>query len=234
MESRDVEIYKEKAIQKTREYIRGYYGKTVSPRDIAKEISREGFSWIGASRGEWFPDGQEGIRFFSRQWDFKDVPRIFMDRDEYSVQVLGESCFLVCAKCRLRTDPESHLVLAELQRGTFIYHVEEGELRLAHIHVSNEWQVMERYEKFALTQGRANYEYLQQLVAEKNLSLAEALSPRQREVLNLLCQGYTYKEIGEIMDISERTVRYHVNEMITKLRIDNKSQLLAWVKEQDK
>lgn len=232
MDSRLVETYKEKAINKTREYIRGYYGKTVSPRDIAKEISREGFSWIGASRGEWFPDGQEGIRFFSRQWDFKDVPRIFMDRDEYRVQTLGESCFLVCVQCRLWTDPESHLVRSEVQRGTFIYHVEEGELRLAHIHVSNEWQVMERYETFARTQGRANYEYLQQLVAEKRLGMAEALSPRQREVLNLLGQGHTYKEIGEIMAISERTVRYHVNEMLTKLRMDNKNQLLAWVRDQ--
>lgn len=224
-----IERYGQEAIERTRKYMRGYYGKEISPRDIAKDISIQGFSWIGASTGECFPDGQKGILFFCHQWDYQHVPRIYMDRDTYSVQTLGESVFLVCMQCRLRTDPSSKLVLSEVQRGTFVYHLEDGALKLAHIHVSNEWQVRERYEKFADTRGRANYEYLQQLLAERKLGMVEKLSIRQREVLNLLCQGYTYKEIGEIMDISPRTVRYHVNEMLIKFHAANKNQLISMV-----
>lgn len=104
MKSRLLELYGQEAIDKTRQYMRGYYGKKLSPRDIAKEISQQGFSWIGAAKGECFPDGQEGIRFFSRQWDYGDVPMIHMDRDTYGVQQVGESALLVCMQCRLRTD----------------------------------------------------------------------------------------------------------------------------------
>jgi DNA-binding NarL/FixJ family response regulator len=53
------------------------------------------------------------------------------------------------------------------------------------------------------------------------------LSPRQAEVLKLLAQGMTYKEIGTVLTISERTVCYHVNEIISKLHLANRTQLLA-------
>lgn len=53
------------------------------------------------------------------------------------------------------------------------------------------------------------------------------LSARQAEVLKLLAQGMTYKEIGAVLTISERTVCYHVNEIISKLHLANRTQLLA-------
>lgn len=36
------------------------------------------------------------------------------------------------------------------------------------------------------------------------------LTRRQKQILSELCDGKTYKEIGETLDISPRTVRYHV------------------------
>lgn len=42
-------------------------------------------------------------------------------------------------------------------------------------------------------------------------------------------QGYTYKEIGELMNISQRTVRYYVNELIHRCRVENRAQLIAAV-----
>lgn len=56
---------------------------------------------------------------------------------------------------------------------------------------------------------------------------AAVLSERQREVLNLLTQGLTYKEISEALAIQERTVRYHLNEILGKLHLANRTQLLA-------
>lgn len=55
------------------------------------------------------------------------------------------------------------------------------------------------------------------------------LSDRQAEVLNLLAQGMTYKEIGIALDIRESTVRYHVNEIISKLHLANRTQLLTHI-----
>lgn len=217
----------EEAKARTKKYIGGFYGKRISPRDIAEGASRKAFSWIGASRGEFFPDGEEAIRFFSRQWDFGEVPLIHMDNDRYAVQPVGERALLVLCECRLRTAPETGLLLSEMQRCTFLYAVEDDQLRLVHIHASNPWQMIQAREKFANIQGRGNYEYMQELVAEKKLGGIGAISRRQREVLNLLKQGRTYQEIAEVMNITPRTVRYHVSELLIKFHAENKTQLLA-------
>ena len=54
------------------------------------------------------------------------------------------------------------------------------------------------------------------------------LTERQLEVLRMLAQGQTYREIGLALEIREVTVRYHVNELIRKLHLANRSQLIAY------
>lgn len=39
------------------------------------------------------------------------------------------------------------------------------------------------------------------------------LSPRQEEIAPLLGRGATYRQIGDNLDIAERTVKYHVDRM---------------------
>ena len=52
-------------------------------------------------------------------------------------------------------------------------------------------------------------------------------SAKQRRVLYYLRSGMTYREIGEIMGISPRTVRYYVSELIQRFHVENRAQLLA-------
>ena len=54
------------------------------------------------------------------------------------------------------------------------------------------------------------------------------LSSRQIEVLKLLTQGLTYREIGEVLSIRHITVRYHVNEILAKLHLANRAQLIVY------
>jgi len=51
-----------------------------------------------------------------------------------------------------------------------------------------------------------------------------ALTPRQFEVLDLLSQGLTNKAIGRRLDLSENTVRVHVQAILTALDVDNRSE----------
>lgn len=55
------------------------------------------------------------------------------------------------------------------------------------------------------------------------------LSSRQAEVIKLLAQGKTYKEIGAALNIRDVTVRYHVYEVLNKLHLSNRAQLIAHV-----
>lgn len=52
----------------------------------------------------------------------------------------------------------------------------------------------------------------------------EALTPREREVLQLLAQGRANKEIAATLGISERTVKYHVSAILGKLGAENRTE----------
>lgn len=51
-----------------------------------------------------------------------------------------------------------------------------------------------------------------------------ALTPRQREVLALLGQGRSNKEIGQRLDLTEATVKQHVSAVLKTLRVANRMQ----------
>lgn len=53
------------------------------------------------------------------------------------------------------------------------------------------------------------------------------LTDRQTELLKLLAQGLTYKEIGTQMGITVATVRYHIKEILFKTGLPNRAQLLV-------
>jgi DNA-binding NarL/FixJ family response regulator len=55
----------------------------------------------------------------------------------------------------------------------------------------------------------------------------EPLSGREREVLRLVADGLSTKQIARRLDIVERTVKYHVNAAMAKLGAENRSQAVA-------
>jgi DNA-binding NarL/FixJ family response regulator len=54
------------------------------------------------------------------------------------------------------------------------------------------------------------------------------LTPRQREVLMLVAQGLSYKEVGTQLSLSPRTIKYHMAEIIEKLHLEHRAQVLAY------
>jgi DNA-binding NarL/FixJ family response regulator len=54
------------------------------------------------------------------------------------------------------------------------------------------------------------------------------LTERQRQILTLIVRGMTYEEMGKTLCLSERTIRYHVEEIIQRLHLENRSQVIAY------
>jgi len=57
---------------------------------------------------------------------------------------------------------------------------------------------------------------------------ARALTPREREVLTLIAQGLSYKEVGARLFLSPRTVKYHMAEIMARLHLQHRAQVLAY------
>ena len=55
-----------------------------------------------------------------------------------------------------------------------------------------------------------------------------ALTAGQREVLSLVAQGLSYKEVGARLSLSPRTVKYHMAEIMARLHFEHRAQVLAY------
>jgi DNA-binding NarL/FixJ family response regulator len=60
-----------------------------------------------------------------------------------------------------------------------------------------------------------------------SLKEAENLSPREREVLDLLALGLIYKEIGAKLDIGAETVRTYVKNICQKMHVRSRIEAVA-------
>ncbi len=77
-----------------------------------------------------------------------------------------------------------------------------------------------------LIAGDLIYTYQEGGSPEKNLF--KKMSPRQREVLQLLAEGKSAKEIASILNISTRTVEFHKYRMMEQLNIKTSAELVRY------
>jgi PAS domain S-box-containing protein len=56
------------------------------------------------------------------------------------------------------------------------------------------------------------------------------LTRRQSEVLRLVAQGWIYREIARQLSVSERTVKFHMGEIIKRLHLKNRAEVEAYAR----
>ena len=59
----------------------------------------------------------------------------------------------------------------------------------------------------------------------------QPLSDREREVLQYVARGHTYREIGEQLFIAEKTVENHVRNILGKLHLNRRQELVRYALE---
>ncbi|MGI9612713.1 MAG: response regulator [Acidimicrobiales bacterium] len=65
----------------------------------------------------------------------------------------------------------------------------------------------------------------------KDVGGVQPLSEREREVLQYVARGHSYKEIGEELYISPKTVENHVRNILGKLHLNRKQELIRYALE---
>ncbi len=65
-----------------------------------------------------------------------------------------------------------------------------------------------------------------QAYLQESFDRAPPLSPREQEVLTLLAHGYTDKEIGRMLNISQRTVKFHVANIKAKFGVSSRVEIV--------
>ena len=82
-------------------------------------------------------------------------------------------------------------------------------------------------DEFARTNGAAEPASPPTSAGTEPAPPASVLSPRQLQVLRLVADGLSYKEVGARLYLSPRTVKYHMSEIMDRLHLENRAQVLA-------
>ncbi len=57
---------------------------------------------------------------------------------------------------------------------------------------------------------------------------SNGLTPREREILQLIAEGYTNKEIAEILSLSVKTIQSHRSNLMSKLDLHDRGELIKY------
>lgn len=91
----------------------------------------------------------------------------------------------------------------------------------------------------AIRAAIAGHSYITPLITKDMLSVflstasdtsseTQRLTTRQREVLQLLAEGRTAKEIANILNISSRTVEFHKSQILAQLKLQTTADLIKY------
>jgi DNA-binding NarL/FixJ family response regulator len=78
-----------------------------------------------------------------------------------------------------------------------------------------------------LTSG-AQRRLVRDWLADPSSGPSEPLSPREQEVLKLIAEAHTNREIGEILHLSEKTVESHRGNLLRKLGMRDRVELVRY------
>jgi LuxR family maltose regulon positive regulatory protein len=67
--------------------------------------------------------------------------------------------------------------------------------------------------------------------ANSGQALVEPLTPRELEVLRLLAQGFSNRQIAEKLVVAEGTVKFYVHAVLKKLEVHSRTQAIAKARE---
>ncbi|MEG2419090.1 MAG: LytTR family transcriptional regulator, partial [Eubacterium sp.] len=116
--------------------------------------------WIGALKGQYV-HGRESMRgILSQEQDVLIQSEAIVYELVYNTETLA----IVTGQLDAYTKPESGYLLKQNQRLTFVYEKKEDQWKVIHLHVSNEWDVLQENEFFPYTCGRETYLYMQEQV----------------------------------------------------------------------
>ncbi|MFY9384435.1 MAG: response regulator transcription factor [Dethiobacteria bacterium] len=121
----------------------------------------------------------------------------------------------------LTSKPDDELVLPAIRAGAFSYLLKD--ISAAELSAAIRSAVAGRPTLHPMAAAR-----MMQEINDPLPHAAGELSPRELEVLKLIGEGLTNKEIAERLFIAERTVKSHVTRLLEKLSLRDRTQLAIY------
>jgi DNA-binding NarL/FixJ family response regulator len=194
-------------------------------------IFREGLRSLLASQPDFTilgeaPDGREAVRLAKElQPDLviMDVSMPLLSGTEATRQVIS-ACPKTKVLC-LSMFEDRRFVTAALEAGATGYILKDCKFdefveAIKSVH-ANETYLCPRVTQGVLNNYKSGRE-------EPSSAMPPQLSPREREVVQLIAEGFSTREIAEQLHVSIKTVNTHREHIFEKLKIDNLAALIKY------
>jgi DNA-binding NarL/FixJ family response regulator len=76
-------------------------------------------------------------------------------------------------------------------------------------------------------------EYLRKTICVSSHGSLNHLTTREQQIVRLMMEGLTNKAIGELLGISERTVKFHASNILQKCHVENRRDLVVRLRKQE-
>jgi DNA-binding NarL/FixJ family response regulator len=73
---------------------------------------------------------------------------------------------------------------------------------------------------------------VESLMEVEGSTAGSELTPRQREILQLLAEGRSMKEVAAVLDVTPRTVAFHKYRMMSQLKVKTTAELIQYAVKQ--
>ncbi|MFR7591077.1 MAG: LytTR family transcriptional regulator DNA-binding domain-containing protein [Longibaculum sp.] len=156
----------DKCMQLTSETMERYFHGDV--KFVADHLHRNCL-WIGARADELYQGKTEIMSVLNK--DQPHLPDISLTAQHYFCAVHDTHSCTIAGSYIGVTNPDTGEIFRQMQRLTFVWKEERGELLIIHMHVSNPLDILEEGENFPHAVGRYTKEYLDMLISrhvEKN------------------------------------------------------------------
>ncbi len=152
-----------------------------------------------------------------------------MQRDRFDVMLLdlrmpGMDGIAVLQQLKALKNPPRVIILTSFEKEEDIYRAIRAGAQGYLLKDTSETEMVA-----AILDVAAGKRYLPREIAARlaNRMLREDLTSRELQVLELLAQGSTNKQIAHDLDISDNTVRCHVNNIMEKLQVSDRTEAVA-------
>lgn len=96
----------------------------------------------------------------------------------------------------------------------------------AYIHPKVTGKLINEYRRLSTLQEESDVSQIE-ICDEQEQSRFSSLTPREKEVLQLMAEGRSNKGIGDTLFISEKTVKNHVSSILQKLVVQDRTQAVV-------
>lgn len=122
--------------------------------------------WIGSMDSEYI-HGAENVK--TRIYENRDaMVDVYLKDEEYEIIYSDSISCLIVGRYTAYTKPETGQILSEKQRVTFEWVLENKELKIIHLHLSNILHIQQEKEKFPTIAGKTTYEYVKMILRRQN------------------------------------------------------------------